>query len=202
MQLPIERRVAHRPDWLPVEPVNAVMVNPRVTSGPGQASVPTGVADASEVIGKMWPARQQKMFKKNPRQPEVSRCDFAGTVAVDATLSAVLAGDVAVGVTSPAGLAGNAPPDVVFLADAEVASSADRVGVASSADCAEVWPLAVTEVVSPAVAEVASSADFAQAASSPLLRWRPRPTPWVLLTHMTCSEWVMMTVVWLCRVVE
>ena len=133
------------------------MVNPRVTSGPGQASVPTRVADASEVIGKMRPA------------------------------------------------------DVVFLADAEVASSADRVGVASPADCAEVWPLAVTEVASPAVAEVASSADFAQAASSPLLRWRPwplllrwrpRPTPWVLLTHMAHSEWVMMTVVWLRRVVE
>ena len=104
-----------------METVKAVIVNPRVTSGPGRALVPTGVADASEVIGKMQPAPQQKMFKNNPRQLEVSKCDFAGTVTMDATLSAVLAGDVAVGVTTPAGLAGNALPDVVFLADAEVA---------------------------------------------------------------------------------
>ena len=58
-------------------------------------------------------------------------CDIAGIVAVDATFLAVLAGDVAVGVTSPAGLAGNAPPDLVLPADAEVASSVDRVGVVS-----------------------------------------------------------------------
>ena len=53
---------------------------------------------------------------------------------MDATLSAVLAGDMAVGVTALAGLAGNAPPDVVLLADTEVASSADHVGVATPAD--------------------------------------------------------------------
>ena len=63
MQLPVERRVAHRPDWLPVERVKAVIVNPRVT-GTGASFGTTGVADASEVIGKMRPARQQKMFKK------------------------------------------------------------------------------------------------------------------------------------------
>ena len=138
--------MAHRPDRLPVETVKAVTVNPRVTSGPGQASVPTWVADASDVIGKMRPACQQKMFKNNPRQPEVSRCDFAGTVDVDTVLSflsAVLAGDVADGATSLAGLA-----DVVFLADAEVASSADRLGVVSPADCARALPLTVAEVAS------------------------------------------------------
>ena len=55
---------------------------------------------------------------------------------------------------------------MVFLADAEVASSADRLGVASPADHAEVLPLVVAEVASSAIAEVASSADFAEAASS------------------------------------
>ena len=56
-----------------------------------------------------------------------------GSVAVDATLSAVLARDVAVSVTFPVGFAGNASPDVVLPAVAEVVSSADCVGVASSA---------------------------------------------------------------------
>ena len=156
-----------------METAKAVTVIPWVTSGPGRASVPAGVGDALDVIGKIRPARQQ--FKKNPRQPEVSRCDFDGTVAVDATVATVLAGDVAVGVTSPAGLAKNALPDVVFLADAEVASSVDRLGVASPADRAEALPLAIAEVASSAIAEVASSANFAEGRPQPLLRWRPRP---------------------------
>ena len=90
--------------------------------------------------------------RKKARHPEVSRC-----VTVDATLSAVLAGDVAVGVTAPGGLAGNPPPDVVLLADTEVASSADHVGVATPVDHAQVLPLLRWH-------------------PRPLLRWRPRPT--------------------------
>ena len=120
--------------------------------------VATGVADGEEEIGRMRPARQQKKFRRKPRHPDVSGGDFAGSVAVDATLSAVLAGDVAVGGTSPVGFAGGASPDLVLPAVAEVASSADCVGVASPTDHAEVLPLAV--------AEVASSADIAGVASS------------------------------------
>ena len=57
----------------------------------------------AEEIGKMWPVPRQRTLREKSGQPEVSRCDFAGSVS--ATLPAILAEDVAIVVTSPSDLA-------------------------------------------------------------------------------------------------
>ena len=167
---------------MPIELADTVIEKTRFTSGLGRGSVTTAVADGAEEKGRMRPARQQNKFRRKPRQHDVSGGDFSGSVAVNATLSAVLAGDVAVGVTSPVGFAGNASPDAVLLAAC--------IGVASRTDHAEGLPLAV--------AEVASSADIAGAASSVLVlgrswggfpgRYRRGGVQWVLFTPLVHSE--------------
>ena len=144
--------VDHRPDRSPVEPIKAVTVAPRITSEPVSGMLPSGVGGAAEEIGKMRPARRQKMLKEKPRHSEVSMDDFAGSVAVDATLSAILAGDVAIGTTSPVDFVGGA----CVMASTAVLAGDAAVGVA--------FP-AVAEVASSAVAEVASSADIDEVAS-------------------------------------
>ena len=134
---------------MPLEPVNKL----RVFSNPRQGSVPTGVTDSPEEMGR--PERKQKKFQNKSEFLNVLGNDLAGRIAVDATLPAVLSGDVAIGAAPPVGFAGSVSPDVILPAVAEGAPLADCVGVASPTGRADVFSLAV--------AEVASSADIAMA---------------------------------------
>ena len=64
-----------------IELVKSVVENLRFTSEPGWGSVPIGVADNPEEMGRMRPACQHKKFRNKFEWPDVSGSDFAGKVA-------------------------------------------------------------------------------------------------------------------------
>ena len=148
--MPSEHGRNIRSDWMSFKPVKTVRDNLGGFSEPRQGSVPTGVTDGPDEMGKMRPARMQKRSWNKSEHSIVSRNDLAGRVAVDATPSAVLAGDAAVGAASLVGFAGSVSPDVILPPIAEGTPLADCVGVAPPTGRAEVFSMAVAAVVSSA----------------------------------------------------
>ena len=95
-RVPSKRGRNLRSDRMPLKPVKTVWENLWGFSKPRQGSVPTGVTDCPEEMGKMRPVRMQKKSRNQSERSIVSWNDLSGRVAVGATLPAVLAGDAAV----------------------------------------------------------------------------------------------------------